>query len=99
QVTMNLIMMPMFFLSGALFPVGGLPGWLAVLTRLDPATYGMDPLRRVVLGAEASAFSGGGVAGMTLFGEVLSIPVELTVLTAFAFVMLGIAVRNFRVQD
>ncbi len=36
---MQLVIMPMFFISGALFPASGLPGWLAVLNRLDPLTY------------------------------------------------------------
>src|SRR5450759_4115080 len=49
QVVMNFLMMPMFFLSGALFPLSGLPGWMTLLTRIDPASYGIDPLRRVVL--------------------------------------------------
>lgn len=97
QMIMNLLMMPIFFLSGALFPLRGLPAWMTALTRIDPASYGMDPLRRVVLGAGAGAFGGG--AGMTLFGRVLPISVELMVLTVFGFLMLGIAIRNFRVPD
>ncbi len=45
---MQMIVMPMFFISGALFPVASLPGWLAVLNRLDPLTYAVDPMRRLV---------------------------------------------------
>src|SRR4051812_1323041 len=45
---MQMIIMPMFFISGALFPVANLPGWLAVLNRLDPLTYAVDPMRRLV---------------------------------------------------
>ena len=45
---MQMIVMPMFFISGALFPVAGLPGWLTVLNRLDPLTYAVDPMRRLV---------------------------------------------------
>ena len=45
---MQMVIMPMFFISGALFPVAGLPGWLAVLNRLDPLTYAVDPMRRLV---------------------------------------------------
>jgi ABC-2 type transport system permease protein len=45
---MQMIIMPMFFISGALFPVAGLPAWLAVLNRLDPLTYAVDPMRRLV---------------------------------------------------
>ena len=98
QMIMNLLMMPIFFLSGALFPLHGLPGWMTALTRVDPASYGIDPLRRVVLGGAPAAF-GGGAAGMTWFGRVLPIAVELVVLTAFGFLMLAIAIRNFRVPD
>ena len=45
---MQMAIMPMFFLSGALFPVSGLPRWLEVLNRLDPLTYAVDPMRRAV---------------------------------------------------
>ena len=45
---MQLVVMPMFFLSGALFPVTDLPGWLAVLNRLDPLTYAVEPMRSLV---------------------------------------------------
>jgi ABC-2 type transport system permease protein len=45
---MQMIIMPMFFISGALFPVIGLPAWLAVLNRLDPLAYAVDPMRRLV---------------------------------------------------
>ena len=45
---MQMIIMPMFFISGALFPVTNLPGWLAFLNRLDPLTYAVDPMRRLV---------------------------------------------------
>lgn len=42
---MNLILMPIWFLSGAFFPAAGLPGWLILLMRLNPLTYGMAALR------------------------------------------------------
>src|SRR2546423_13526048 len=45
---MQMVIMPMFFLSGALFPVAGLPAWLTVLNRIDPLTYAVDPMRRMV---------------------------------------------------
>ena len=92
QMVMTFLMMPMFFLSGALFPLNGLPGWMGVLTRLDPAAYGMDPLRRVVL-------AGAGASGLSLFGRTLSIPVEAGLLLAFGALMLAVAIRNFRVAD
>src|ERR1700748_104866 len=45
---MQMIVTPMFFISGALFPSGNLPGSLAVLHRLDPITYAVTPVRTVV---------------------------------------------------
>jgi ABC-2 type transport system permease protein len=45
---MQMAIMPMYFLSGALFPVSGLPQWLTILNRIDPLTYAVDPIRRVV---------------------------------------------------
>ncbi len=45
QLIMNFVVMPTFFLSGALFPFSGLPPVLALLTRLDPLSYGVDGLR------------------------------------------------------
>ena len=44
----QMVMMPMYFLAGALFPVSGLPRWLEVLNRIDPLTYAIDPMRRLV---------------------------------------------------
>src|SRR6059058_3738812 len=46
----QMLLMPLFFLSGALFPLGNLPAWLQVLTRIDPLTYAVDPVRRAVFG-------------------------------------------------
>jgi ABC-2 type transport system permease protein len=56
---MQMIVTPMFFISGALFPSGDLPGWLTVLNRLDPITYAVTPMRTLIfdhldLSAEAS---------------------------------------------
>lgn len=49
-VIMNFLTLPMFFLSGAMFPIGGLPDWMAFLVTLNPLTYGVDALRSVVIG-------------------------------------------------
>jgi ABC-2 type transport system permease protein len=44
----QMLIMPLFFVSGAMFPLTGLPPWLTVLNRLDPLTYAVDPMRRAV---------------------------------------------------
>ena len=50
QLVMNFLVMPIFFLSGALYPLTNLPKVLALLTRLDPLTYGVDGVRSVLIG-------------------------------------------------
>jgi ABC-2 type transport system permease protein len=97
QVMMNFFMMPLFFLSGALFPLDGLPTWLAVLTLLDPATYGIDPIRRVIM--IGSGHDPAALPALALFGQPLSIPQEIGILSVFALLMLGLAVRSFAQQE
>lgn len=50
QMIVSFVVFPLFFLSGALFPLDNLPSWLGVLTAADPATYGVDALRHSMLG-------------------------------------------------
>ena len=50
QLIMNFLVMPMFFLSGALYPLNNLPKLFSIVTSLDPLTYGVDGMRTVLLG-------------------------------------------------
>jgi ABC-2 type transport system permease protein len=50
QMVMNFLVMPLFFLSGAIYPLDGLPKVLAALTRIDPLTYGVDGVRGLLIG-------------------------------------------------
>jgi ABC-2 type transport system permease protein len=99
QVVMNFLMMPMFFLSGALFPLTNLPGWMTVLTRLNPASYGIDPLRRVVLSDSGLSNALVDRIGLTIGGRLLAIPLEVSIVFAFGLVMLGVAVVSFQRRD
>lgn len=51
QLIMNFLVMPLFFLSGALYPLDGLPSILSFVTKIDPLTYGIDGLRGALIGA------------------------------------------------
>ncbi len=51
QLVMNFLVMPIFFLSGALFPLKNLPKAMEILATLDPLSYGVDGLRSVLIGA------------------------------------------------
>lgn len=52
---MNLFLMPMWFLSGALFPIAGAPKWLQVVMLLNPLTYGVAALQQAFFGGAAQA--------------------------------------------
>jgi ABC-2 type transport system permease protein len=56
QAIMSFLIMPMFFLSGALYPLDVLPDWIRVLTYIDPLTYGVDGLRYAIQGSEVAQF-------------------------------------------
>jgi ABC-2 type transport system permease protein len=96
QAVMNFLMMPIFFLSGALFPLSNLPWWMTGLTRIDPAAYGIDPIRRVILGASGVPSAVTGRLGLTVGGQTLPLLAEVGLLLAFGFVMLGIAIWSLR---
>lgn len=57
QLIMNFLVMPTFFLSGALFPLEGLPASIMVITKLNPLTYGVDALRGTLLNASHFSLS------------------------------------------
>jgi ABC-2 type transport system permease protein len=65
QLIMNFLVMPIFFLSGALYPLNNLPAGLVVATRLDPLTYGVDGLRGAFIGAaHFNLFLDAGILGV-----------------------------------
>jgi ABC-2 type transport system permease protein len=95
---MQMIVMPMFFLAGALFPVTNLPGWLAVLNRIDPLAYAVDPMRRLVFNhLDISDAARDALApGITWFGWRVPGLLEVVVVLALGLLMLAIAIWEFR---
>jgi ABC-2 type transport system permease protein len=96
QFVVNFMVQPAFFLSGAMFPLTGLPGWMTALTRLDPLAYGVDPIRRVVLGASGTPDVLLDHLSLTLGGQTVAIWVEVVVLVAFGLAALSAAIWSFR---
>jgi ABC-2 type transport system permease protein len=100
QVVMNFVLMPILFLSGAFFPLNGLPAWLAALTRIDPAAYAVDALRRLVLGsAGVPSELANGLAFTGPTGEALPVVVDVVILALFSLPALALAVRWFGQQE
>jgi ABC-2 type transport system permease protein len=79
RLIMNFLVMPMFFLSGALFPLESVGRGMRLIARIDPFAYGVDGLRAVI---------GGSATG---FGVLL----DLTILAILAFFLIGLASRMF----
>jgi ABC-2 type transport system permease protein len=98
---MQMIVMPMFFLSGALYPVSGLPSWLAVLNRIDPLTYAVDPMRRLVFShLHVSAAARQALdPGVTWWGWRLPALLEAGVVLALGLVMLAVAIWEFSTSE
>ncbi len=98
---MQMIIMPMFFISGALFPVAGLPAWLAVLNRLDPLTYAVDPMRRLVFNhLSISPLARKALdPGVTWWGWHVPALLEVGVIVVLGLVMLAIAIWEFSTTE
>ena len=94
----QLFVLPLFFLSGALYPLNGLPTWLTVLTRIDPLTYIVDPMRHAVFDhltlspLAVKALS----PGVTWGGWLVPLGLSLAIVAVMGLAMLGIAIAEFR---
>jgi ABC-2 type transport system permease protein len=91
---MQLLMFPMIFLSGAFFPLNNVPTWMGVLIKFNPASYGIFPLRWVLLGPEAKASY-----GITIFGHSLTLWEDILLLAAFTAVMIVLGMWSFSHQE
>jgi ABC-2 type transport system permease protein len=98
---MQLIIMPMFFISGALFPLAALPAWLAALNKIDPLTYAVDPMRRLVfshldISPEARhALS----PGLTWGGWHVPALLEIAMVALLGITLLAIAIWEFTTTE
>jgi ABC-2 type transport system permease protein len=97
----QLLIMPMMFLSGALFPVSGLPDWLAVLTRLNPLTYVVQPMRYLTLshlaltGEERERL----LPVLTWWGWEVPVGVQLLTVAVITLGLVTLAARVFRTTE
>jgi ABC-2 type transport system permease protein len=94
---MQMIVMPMFFISGALFPVANLPAWLTFLNRIDPLTYAVDPMKKLVFSNIKIPEAARKVLdpGVTWFGWHVPVLVEVAVVVAIGLLCLSVAIWQF----
>jgi daunorubicin resistance ABC transporter membrane protein len=98
---MQMVMLPLLFTSGAMFPLSNLPTWLTVITRVNPLTYAIDPMRHAVF---THAHTSPRVLailnpGVTWGGWRVPIPLELLMVLVLGLGMLGFAIAQFRKAD
>jgi ABC-2 type transport system permease protein len=94
---MQMIVMPMFFISGALFPAIGLPVWLGVLNRIDPMAYAVDPMRRLVFShlSVSPAARHALDPGITWWSWHVPALLEAGIILLLGLIMLSIAIWEF----
>jgi ABC-2 type transport system permease protein len=97
----QLLIMPRMFLSGALFPIAGLPGWLSVLTRLNPLTYVVQPMRHLVLSHLDLPVTAQQrlLPVVTWFGWEVPVAVQLLTVAVITLGLVSLAARTFRTTE
>ncbi len=94
QAVMQMMMFPMVFLSGVFFPLQGLPPWMNILVKINPASYGIAPLRQIILGASPdSPFA------ISILGHTMSLWDNVAVLATFGTTMILLAIWSFGNQE
>ncbi len=90
---LSVLMTPLIFLSGLMFPIAAMPRWMSVLALADPLTYAVDAMRATI-GAYAPARGSATLLGAR-GGLGLAPPLELAVVAAFTVLALAVAARRF----
>jgi ABC-2 type transport system permease protein len=95
---MQMLLLPLSFLSGALYPLSNLPTWLSVAVHLNPLTYAVHPIRSAVFDhlTMPPAVRARLNPPITWGDWVVTIPVQLLLVAAIGAVLLAIAVRQFQ---
>lgn len=79
------------------FPVNNVPLWLEIVAKADPATYGVDVSRRLMIDLQPGA--GGAPLGVTVLGHAMSLADEVLVVATSTLVLLAAASWSFGRQE
>ncbi len=103
QMLVQIIIMPLVFLSGIFFPINNVPVWLEVVSKINPLTYGVDAIRQVFLSINLAPASGdvavGQPIGVTVLGHSMSVLEDALVMTVLGVILLSLAVWSFNKQE
>jgi len=98
QMMMQLLIMPMIFLSGAFFPLNNVPAWLSIVSKLNPLTYGVDAIRHAFLD-HAGMAAGPTPFSVILFGHPMTMMQDVAIVAVMGAVLLAAATWSFSRQE
>lgn len=104
QLMMQIIIMPMMFLSGVFFPVNNVPTWMEVISKINPLTYGVDAIRQIFLGPEIAAMSeatgqGGYSIAVTVLGHTMTVLEDVLIVAILGILLMIVATWSFSKQE
>ncbi|PKR77328.1 ABC transporter [Halalkalibacillus sediminis] len=98
QLTVQILVMPMIFLSGALFPVNNMPAWMDVIVKINPVTYGVDVMKKIMIDVDnlSSVVTETMGLNISVFGRQVTIFEEILFIVAFSVVLVLLATVSFK---
>ncbi len=104
QIIVQIIIMPLIFLSGVFFPVNNVPTWLEVISKINPLTYGVDAIRHLFLDGKAAAIGevigqSSYTIGVTVFGHTMTILEDVLIVVILGIVLMTTAAWSFSKQE
>ncbi|CQR46016.1 Inner membrane transport permease YbhR [Paraliobacillus sp. PM-2] len=97
QMVVQILIFPMLFLSGAMFPLNGMPAWMDVIVKINPLTYSVDMFKKIILQPEQMAPALREAMGLNLsiFDHVITFSQEILVVLAVSVVFVILATIKF----
>lgn len=97
QMVIQILLFPMLFLSGAMFPLNGLPLWMDIIVKINPLTYSVDMFKEIVLQPETMSAPLRKAMGLDLevFGHVISFTEEIIVVGVIGAIFVTLATVKF----
>ncbi|WP_112182363.1 ABC transporter permease [Paraliobacillus zengyii] len=97
QMVVQILIFPMLFLSGALFPLSGMPGWMDFIVKINPLTYSVDMFKKIILEPEKMEPALREAMGLdlTVFNHVITFSQEIIVVSIISIVFIVLATFKF----
>lgn len=98
QLTVQILVMPLIFLSGALFPISNMPLWMDIIVKINPVTYGVDVMKKIMIDVESLSPAVLDAMGLNLsiFGRQVTIFEEILFILFFAILLILLATIMFK---